>query len=61
MIMIKMNKEFDVVTYGTGRIEKLKGKYDIKMIDDEKNLHQDNCFGNYVIKSFGAFDLAWTK
>ena len=52
-----MKKGFNIQTYDTGRTENLKAKYDIKIIDDEENLHQDNCFGNWVIKSFGAVDF----
>lgn len=46
MIGLKMKKGFNIQTYDTGRTENLKAKYDIKIIDDEENLHQDNCFGN---------------
>ena len=31
------------------------------MTEDEKNLHQDNCYGNYVMKSSDAVDPAWAK
>ena len=31
------------------------------MADDEKNLHQGNCYGNYVMKSSDAVDPACAK
>lgn len=42
----RIKEEFYVRTYHISQIEKLKAKYGIKMIDDEKNIHQDICYGN---------------
>ena len=57
----KIKKGVFVWTCGTGQFEKLKAKYDIKMTDDEKNLHHNNCFGNSMMKSSDAVDFAWAK
>ena len=56
-----MKKGFNVRTYDISRIEKLKAKYDIKMAVHEKNLHQDNCYSNYVMKPSNIVDPAWVK
>ena len=56
-----MKMQFNIWTYDISRIKKLKAKYNIKMADDEKNLHQGNCYGNYVMKSSDAVDPACAK
>ena len=33
----------------------------MKVNDDEKNLHQDNCYGRYMVKYFDVVDPAWAK
>lgn len=43
------------------QVEKLKRMYDIKLTDDQKNLYQDICYGNNLIKSSDAVFPAQTK
>ena len=31
------------------------------MTDDEKNLHQDSSYNNYMMRSYDVVDLAWAK
>ena len=56
-----MEKKLNVWKHDFSRIKKLKAKYDIKVNDDEKNLHQDNCYGRYMVKYFDVVDPAWAK
>lgn len=47
-------KGFNIRTYDMSQVEKLKRMYDIKLTDDQKNLYQDICYGNNLIKSSDA-------
>ena len=56
-----MQKKLNISKHDISQIKKLKIKYDIKVNDDEKYLHQDNCCDTYMVKSFDAVDLAQAK
>ena len=58
---INMEKKLNVWKHDISRIKKLKTKYDMKVNDDEKNLHQDNCYGRYMVKYFDVLDPAWAN
>ena len=57
----KMKKGLGVQIMTLVKFEKLKAKCNISIADDEKYLHQDNGYGNYVMKYSNAADPSWAK
>ena len=52
----KMKQGLGVQIMTLVKFEKLKAKCNISIADDEKYLHQDNGYGNYVMKYSNAVD-----
>lgn len=57
----KMKQGLGVQIMTLVKFEKLKAKRNISIADDEKYLHQDNGYGNYVMKYSNAVDPSWAK